>query len=134
MIDQRIMDNHTNFIGKIVGINFNTATIQPLIMYKVYGEKAQRTAVLTDVPILCPYRYVYKVDKATQEVTISQSELKTGDTVYCGVCERDITEARNGNMALSNTGRHHSLSDSVVIMGVSAVEYVWGDYIWRVLL
>ena len=106
------MDNHTNFIGKIVGINFNTATIQPLIMYKVYGEKAQRTA----------------------EVTISQSELKTGDTVYCGVCERDITEARNGNMALSNTGRHHSLSDSVVIMGVSAVEYVWGDYIWRVLL
>ena len=62
MIDQRIMDNHTNFIGKIVGININTATIQPLIMYKVYGEKAQRTAVLTDVPILCPYKYVYKVD------------------------------------------------------------------------
>ena len=26
MIDQRIMDNHTNFIGKIVGININTAT------------------------------------------------------------------------------------------------------------
>ena len=42
MIDQRIMDNHTNFIGKIVGININTATIQPLIMYKVYGEKTTK--------------------------------------------------------------------------------------------
>lgn len=85
MIDQRIMDNHTNFIGKIVGININTATIQPLIMYKVYGEKAQRTAVLTDVPILCPYKYVYKVDKATQEVTISQSELKI-EILFIVVC------------------------------------------------
>lgn len=128
MINQRLMDTHTNFIGKILSLNINTARVQPLTMYKVYGQKAQTSAVLINVPILYPYKCVYKVDEATNEVKgIVQEELKEGDTVYCGVCERDITEAKKGNIAAPSAARKHNLSDSVIIMGLSEIEYVAGE-------
>lgn len=128
MINQRIMDTHTSFIAKVVSININKITIQPLSMYKTYGAKAQNMAVITNVPVLCPYKYVYIVNNSTKKVeNIEAEELKIGDTVYCGVCERDITESKNGNIALTSTGRHHNLSDSVVIMGLSTIKYVGGD-------
>lgn len=127
MINQRLLDTHTNFIGKVVSININTAKVQPLTMYKVYSQKAQTSSVLINVPILYPYKCVYKVNKSTNEIIgIVQEELNEGDTVYCGVCERDITEAKKGNMAAPSVGRHHNLSDCIVIMGLSKVEYVSG--------
>lgn len=126
IIDQRLMDMHTNYMASIVSIDINKATVQPLNMVKVYGQKAQKSAVISGIPILMPYKYVYKVDKLTNEVKkIEQEEIEVGDTVYCGVCDRDITEAKKGNMA-AMTNRHHNLSDSVVIMGMSKVEYITG--------
>lgn len=96
-------------------------------MYKVYGEKAKTASVIKNIPVLCPYKYVYKVDEETDEVIeIVQQELEEGDTVYCSVCERDITEAKKGNIAATSTGRHHNLSDSIVIIGLSKIEYVSG--------
>lgn len=127
MINQRLMDTHTSYLGKIIGIDLNLMTIQPLSMYKIYGEKAKISSLIKNIPVLFPYKYVYKVDEETNElITIEQQELEAGDTVYCGVCERDITEAKKGNIAVSSTGRHHNLSDSVVIMGLSKVEYISG--------
>lgn len=127
MINQRLMDTHTSYLGKIISIDLNLMTIQPLSMIKVYGEKAKTASVIKNIPVLCPYKYVYKVKEYTKElIKIEQEELTTGDTVYCGVCERDITEAKKGNVAASSTGRHHNLSDSVVIMGLSKIEYISG--------
>lgn len=124
MIDQRIMDTHTNYVGKIISINLNLITIQPLSMYKVYGEEAKTTSIVKDIPILFPYKYVYKVDKNTNELKeVVQEGLESGDAIYCGVCERDITEAKRGNVSTA-IGRHHNLSDSVAIMGLSKVEVV----------
>ena len=126
IIDQRLMDTHTNYMANIISIEINKATVQPLNMVKVYGQKAQKSAVISGIPILMPYKYVYMVDKLTNKVkSIEQEELEVGDTVYCGVCDRDITEAKKGNIA-AVTNRHHNLSDSVVIMGMSKVEYVTG--------
>ena len=125
MINQRLLDTHTNFIAKVVSININLFTIQPLYMYKIYGEKSKKSSIINDILCLSPYKYVYKVDKKTKEIIDIKKELiDIGDTVYCGVCERDITEAKKGNIALSSIGRHHNLSDSIVIMGLSSVEYV----------
>lgn len=125
MVNQRLLDVHTNFFAKIISINFNMMNIQPLHMYKLYGEKAQTPAVLTNVPVLMPYKFVYQVEEETEELLqIVQRELQAGDTVFCGVAERDITGAKNGSMTTASTGRHHNLSDSVVIMGMSEIEYV----------
>lgn len=127
MINQRLMDTHTSYLGKIVSVNLNLMNIQPLSMYKVYGEKAKTASVIKNIPVLCLYKYVYKVDEETDEVIeIVQQELEEGDTVYCSVCERDITEAKKGNIAATSTGRHHNLSDSIVIIGLSKIEYVSG--------
>ena len=127
MINQRLLDTHTNFLAKIISIDYNLMTIQPLSMYKVYGEKAKPSAIINNIPVLCPYKYVYKVDTNTKKlISIGQEELTIGDTVYCGVCERDITEAKNGNMPASSIGRHHNLSDTIVIIGLSKVEYTSG--------
>ena len=126
IIEQRLMDTHTNYLANIVSIDINKATVQPLNMVKIYGQKAQKTAVISDIPILIPYKYVYTVDKATNKVkSIEQEELEVGDTVYCGVSDRDITEAKKGNIA-AVTNRHHNLSDSIIIVGLSKVEYVSG--------
>ncbi|MCD8089933.1 MAG: hypothetical protein LUD81_04820 [Clostridiales bacterium] len=128
IVNQRLLDTHTAFIGKIISIKLNTMTIQPLNMYKIYGEKAVVSSVLTAVPVLMPYKFVYQVEEGTEDVKeIIQKELKSGDSVLCCVCERDITAAKEGNMTASSTGRHHNLSDSVVIMGLSEIEYVSGD-------
>lgn len=127
IVDQRLMDAHTNYLGSIVSLDINKATIQPLNMVKIYGQKAQKSAVISDVPVLMPYKYVYTVNKQTKEVlNIEQKELEEGDTVFCGVCDRDITEAKKGSIA-ATSNRHHSLSDSVVIMGLSEVIYVAGE-------
>lgn len=126
IIEQRLMDTHTNYLANIVSIDINKATVQPLNMFKIYGQKAQKSAIISDIPILMPYKYVYKVEKETNELkNIEQKELEVGDTVYCGVCDRDITEAKKGNIA-AVTGRHHNLSDSVIIAGLSKIEYVSG--------
>ncbi len=124
IVDQRLLDIHTNYIANIVSIDINKVTVQPLNMIKAYGRKAQKAAVIGDIPIIMPYKYVYMVDKETNKVKrIEQRELETGDTVYCGVCDRDITEAKKGNIS-AMTGRHHNLSDSVVIAGLSKIEYI----------
>ena len=126
IINQRLMDTHTNYLANIVSMDINKATVQPLNMLKIFGQKAQTAAVISDVPILMPYKYVYMVDEKTNEVLeIKQEELEVGDTVYCGVCDRDISEAKKGNIA-AVSGRHHNLSDSIVIMGLSKVKYISG--------
>ena len=125
IVNQQLLDTHTNFIGKIVSMELNVAKIQPLMMYKVYGQTAQTTAVLTDVPVLYPYKSVWQVEAETGElIGIVQKEISAGDSVLCCVCERDITEAKKGNLATPSLARRHNLSDSVVIMGLSEVEYV----------
>lgn len=127
-INQRLLDTHTNFIGKIVRIDKNVATVQPLSMYKAYGETAVTPAILTDVPMLSLYKYVILIDKNTQEeISVTSERLKAGDTVLCAVCERDITESRQGNLSVPSTARHHNLSDAVILMGLAEVKEVERD-------
>lgn len=125
MINQRLLDTHTNYLGKIISLKFNKATIQPLSMYKAYGAKAQKQSIITDIPILYPYKMVYVVDKVTEElIKMEQITINTGDVVLCSVCERDITEAKKGDINVPTAGRHHNLSDSILIMGLSSIEYI----------
>lgn len=97
MIDNALMQTHTAFCGKVISVSGNFAKVQPLNMVKAVGGKAQKQAVIPQVPIL-------------QHV----SGVKAGDTVFCVCAERDITETRKGNFATPVRGRH-MISDAVIV-------------------
>lgn len=139
LIEQRLLDMHTAYIGKVLSIDGEKAKVQPLGMYKQYGETAKKQAVVSAV-IAAKYKitkteditYVenstLNVSKNSESVvtgvTISNTkktktipvveELKAGHIVICVCCDRDITEARKGNNSVPSVG-HHSLSDSVIV-------------------
>lgn len=114
MIDNALMQTHTAFCGKVIRVNGKTADVQPLNMVKAVGGKAQKQAVIPQVPILQP---TYKVNvtyggsACTETYTL---DIKAGDTVYCVCAERDITETRKGIFSLPVRGRH-MISDAVIV-------------------
>lgn len=122
MIDNALMSTHTAFCAKVISVKGNLANVQPLNMVKAVGGKAQKQAVIPNVPILQP-TYKAKVkytDDTCEESTSKQAtvtyelNIKAGDTVFCVCAERDITETRKGKFALPVKGRH-MLSDAVIV-------------------
>lgn len=126
MIDQALLQVHTGFCGKVVSVNGNLATVQPLNMIKETGGQPKQQAPIPNCPIL---QNAKKFVKKEIQTTISGdpshrhtitgweiSDVALGDTVYCVCADRDISETRNGAFATPVTG-HHSL-DGAVIVGV----------------
>lgn len=141
MIEAKLMDLHTAFLAKIVSTNGSTATVQPLNMYQQYGESAKKCAVIPNVPITKQARYrvhpttiTYltsasistttggegfltsaKVNTNSGSSTVAGiASIAAGDVVFCLCSERNITEAKNGTVALPTLGRH-TMSDCIII-------------------
>lgn len=130
LINEKLMSVHTAFCAKILSISGDgaSATIQPLNNVKQYGKAAQKQSVLKSVPILKnarfklePYklRYVSSVNNhipTYKELeTVERKELSVGDTVYCICADRDISETAKGVQATPSVGRHHNMSDAVIV-------------------
>lgn len=141
LMEEKLMNMNTAFIGKITAIKKNSATIQPLNKVKQYGKTAQKQSVLLDVPILNHTKYKYEPYKLkyVKDVSISttsadgyltsaslnvtkdeveiveRKELKAGDVVLCVCSDRDITETKNGTLATPSVGRHHNMSDAIIV-------------------
>lgn len=126
-IEAKLLNLHTTYLAKVVTVGDDFATVQPLTMIKQYGKAAKRQAPIAGVPISShckgkvvekELRYVSGISDHSPNystVKILQFEpLKAGDIVVCSCSERDITEARAGNISLP-TGRRHSLSDSIIL-------------------
>ena len=128
MIENKLKGLHTAYLAKVLSVSGNRAKIQPLGMTKAYGANAQKQSVLTSVPILkSAYKvkekkitYITDVDFDTKKVTKETTTISeivpisAGDIVLCDVCERDITDAKNGNNVIPALG-HHNMSDSVIV-------------------
>lgn len=137
MIENKLRALHTAYLAKVLSVSGNTAKIQPLGYVKAYGEAAQKQSPLSNVPIATQKivnETIEVVDKVSLElekdgdnvtdvklnitnktVTIPQVEsISAGDIVICVCCERDITQAKNGNNTVPAIG-HHSMSDSVIV-------------------
>ena len=114
-IQQTMRNLHTAYLGKVLSVNGNTATVQPLGLTKAYGEKAKAQAIVSNIPIATIKAKTAEIttETGTQTVLVP-STLARGDIVICVVCDRDITEARKGKNALPPVGEH-SLSDSVIV-------------------
>ena len=138
--DEKLLDMDIAYIAKVISYSNGIATVQPLNMIKQYGEKAKMPSIVSDIPVLESARYKMKpaeisfVSNVTANTTQSQgyvtsvslnvekdkmqvltpTELTAGDLVFCVCADRDITEARRGNMSTPSLG-HHNKSDSVVV-------------------
>lgn len=130
-IEQKLLDTHTSYIGKVVRVNGNRLSIQPLHMYKEYGASASSYPIIENVPFI---QRRFKVSDNTHSHKIADTSLgdietvpvthnhevyeasyEVGDIVLVIVCERDITYSLQGKLALPLTNSRHSLNNSVVI-------------------
>lgn len=124
LVEDKLLNLHTAYIAKVISFNGSEATIQPLGMTKQYGKSAEKQSVVSNAPVVQSARnkigtkeisYVYNSSGATKtETIVTLIPLSAGDLVFCVCAERDITEAKNGNIATPQIG-HHSLSDTVVV-------------------
>lgn len=104
LINQKLLGLHTCYLAKVISVDGNSATVQPLALMKAYGESAKKQAIIENIPIA-----KHTVD-----------DVQEDSTVICACMERDITQTKKGIFALPSL-RHHSLSDSVII-GVLEVD------------
>lgn len=100
-INDRLLNLHTAYIAKVLGVSNGEAKIQPLHRTKEKGSVAEKYPVVEDVPIAIYNDGMLRVAK--------------GDIVLCIVCERSIDEGLEGDVYTPLTGKHHSMNDSVII-------------------
>lgn len=120
LIDGKILNVHTAYLGEVKGIDGNMARVQPLTMYKAIGGTAKQSSIVSAV---IPKNIKYKEETVTYMETNYTSRTKTflvpdklavGDIVYVGICDRDITYAKDGKISEA-TNRHHNINDGVIL-------------------
>ena len=123
LIDEKVLNIHTGYLGRVTMINGSTARIQPLTVSKAVGGNATQQSIVNAV---IPQGIKYKEETITYMVSEYSTETKTvlipdklavGDIVYVGVCDRDISHAKNGIIGEA-TSRHHNINDGVILQVV----------------
>ncbi|MDO5397069.1 MAG: hypothetical protein Q4G33_03985 [bacterium] len=120
LIDSKLINIHTAFIGKVISINGNTARVQPLTYSKnMNGKLIEQTPIAAHIPRNIKTKcenITYRISEYDSQTTtvIVPDELVIGDIVYCGVSERDIS-AENLGGKIAEPTRHHDINDSVIL-------------------
>lgn len=118
LINEKLLNLNTAYIGKVESTTGNTATVQPLSKIKEYGNSAKKKAAVFDVPVVSSARN--KISIQTVEIEGNSYELakltpiSAGDIVLCVCCDRDISQTKKGQFSTPQVG-HHSINDSVII-------------------
>jgi len=98
-IEEKLLHLHTAYLAKVIRINSPTdITVEPLTLTQQIGKKPKKQAVLTGLSC---------ISQAWKYIGINA-------VVLCVVCERDITEAKNGKNSVPSLGRHE-MKDSIII-------------------
>lgn len=120
LIRNAVINIHTAYLAKIISVDGSYAMVQPMTYTKdAAGNSIEQAPVSVFVPSNVKSivkSITYKVSETKTETTevLVPDDLKVGDLVYCGVCERDISSAVKGEMAELPI-RHHNMNDSVII-------------------
>ena len=118
IVDDKLLDLNTAYIGKVVSTTGSTATVQPLSRIKEYGNGAKKKSSVFEVPIISSAR-----NKITTQTVVIEGKsyqlakltpISTGDIVICVCCDRDISQSIKGQYSTPQIG-HHSINDSVII-------------------
>ena len=114
-IETRLLSIHTAELATVLSVSGKTARLQPLTMRKAVGGKAEKQSTIT--AIVPPFIKVKEeriiCDNIDLKVLV-KDELKPGDLVFVGFCERDITHAKSGAIREA-TNRHHNSNDGVIL-------------------
>lgn len=129
-LSEALLNMHTAFIGKVVSVSGNLATVQPLNMMKQMGGDAKKRSVISDVPILhhvghwriydqsLDVRDSYSgggsISPSSHGGHVSFTPVGAGDIVFCICADRDISQTRKGKFATPALG-HHEISNAVIV-------------------
>jgi hypothetical protein len=94
-------------------------------MYRERGETAKKASIITNIPMITLQKTIIYIYDDTGEIETVKEDIKSGDVVLCVCCERNISEARNGNLNLPPVG-HHNMADSVVTGALVQVKHITG--------
>ncbi len=94
IINSKIQNLHTAFLGKVILVNDSRADIQPL----QYGSP-----IITDVPMTR---------------TVKTQPLQAEDVVICVCCEKNIATALEGKMPVETEPKESFAMSNAVIVGV----------------
>lgn len=115
-INSRILDLHTAYLGRVERINGDKAIVKPLTKYKAYGGNSAEQSV---APAFIPSNIKYTTETITidgaEKTVLVPDDLSVGDIVFVGVCDRDITYARYGEISEPKSKRHHNINDGVIL-------------------
>lgn len=120
LIRNAVINIHTAYIAKVISVDGSFAMVRPMTYTKnAEGDFIEQAPVCAFVPSNIKYtvkNITYRVSETKTETTevLVPDDLKSGDLVYCGVCERDISSAVKGELAELPV-RHHNMNDSVII-------------------
>ncbi len=119
-IDEKILGINTAYLAKVLSVNGDMARLQPLNIHRAMGGKAEQqsttTAVIPPNVKLREKKITYRISDNESETTtvLVPDSLAVGDIVYVGVCDRDISNAKNG-IIKEATQRHHDINDGVIL-------------------
>lgn len=130
MIEQALLNTHTAFIGKIVSMKGDFASVQPLNMTQSMDGEVSKLPKLDCVPVL---KSVRKWDKKEEIISTSAGDPahthkiehweprkpEPGDVVCCVCADRDISETQKGEFAVPVLGKH--MLSSAVVVGIFEV-------------
>lgn len=116
-IEDKLLNLHTAYIGKVISVKNNKATIQPLHKTKEKGCLAEKYPIIEDVPICSYPMEIMQPSTNGHEKTVIEGKLKieSGNVVLCIACERSIDDGLSGNVYTPLTKKRHSMNDSVIV-------------------
>ena len=120
LIEDKLLNLHTAFLGRVVSVNGDAARVQPRMTYGAAGGvRTEHKAVSVMIPKNVKYKaetitYFTGSNTTNTKEVLTPDSVLVGDIVFCGVCERDITNARNGIETLASS-RRHNVNDGVIL-------------------
>lgn len=88
IIEQKLLNLHTCFPAKIISLNGNLATVQPLSMSKQVGKNAKKQAVISNIPI--GHNARFKLEWTTHDDVITPNNATTD---YSGAIDEAKTQS-----------------------------------------
>lgn len=136
MIEEKLLNLHTAFIGKVISVQSpSLCSVQPLDKIKAYGQAAKSQKLISKVPVLNHVRH-YTLVKQSLSVSdtytgggsispnphppqdnvghLKVEPIKPGDLVLCVCAERDISSSSKGMSTTPPVG-HHQIANAVVV-------------------